>query len=209
MASSSSAMDRVAWSNLVQVATCDAQREAIYRLRYSVYVQEVGKPYPAADHAGGRLHDCIDAESLNLFAMREGEMVGAFRGTFDLAIFQHCDPWSRIVAQLYRQYPDRRKIALASRLVVAHQERGRTRTAVALMCALYYFAREDGVDLCVCHTSERHLRLCARMGWRPFGQPFFHADSASVQIPLVLDVLDAAYMGEVQSPLTAEALARL
>jgi hypothetical protein len=42
------------------LATTPEEKEAIYRFRYRVYVQELGKPMKHADHERKRLYEAID-----------------------------------------------------------------------------------------------------------------------------------------------------
>ena len=46
-----------------RVAESIAEREAVYRFRYSVYVEEMKKPLASADHAREVITDDLDAYS--------------------------------------------------------------------------------------------------------------------------------------------------
>jgi hypothetical protein len=62
-------------------AQSDEEREEIYRFRYSVYVEEMGRYKRIADHDGRRLVEPEDAHSV-LYGAREGsEVVGTSRLT--------------------------------------------------------------------------------------------------------------------------------
>ena len=64
----------------VGLAETDEQKEAVYRFRYSVYVEEMGRYQGSADHAGRRLVEPEDDESW-IFSARadDGEVVGTVR----------------------------------------------------------------------------------------------------------------------------------
>src|SRR6478752_4344218 len=63
-------------------ATTDDEREAIYRFRYSVYVNEMGRYTASADHARRRLVDPEDQRSWNFYASENGEIVASNRVTW-------------------------------------------------------------------------------------------------------------------------------
>ena len=60
----------------------DEQRERIFRFRYSIYVEEMGKPMPGANHEHRTLRDDLDERSTHLFAKRGDELIGAIRITW-------------------------------------------------------------------------------------------------------------------------------
>ena len=64
----------------VGLAETDEQREAVYRFRYTVYVEEMGRYQASADHAGRRLVEPEDEQSW-IFSARadDGEVVGTAR----------------------------------------------------------------------------------------------------------------------------------
>jgi CRP-like cAMP-binding protein len=64
----------------VGLVETDEQREAVYRFRYSVYVEEMGRYQGSADHAGRRLVEPDDDQSWIFYARADdGEVVGTVR----------------------------------------------------------------------------------------------------------------------------------
>ena len=64
----------------VGLADSDEQKEAVYRFRYSVYVEEMGRYQGSADHEGRRLVEPDDAQSWVFYARaHDGEVVGTAR----------------------------------------------------------------------------------------------------------------------------------
>ncbi|MBK8180458.1 MAG: hypothetical protein IPK67_16515 [Planctomycetes bacterium] len=56
------------------------EREAAARLRYEVYVAELGRPQPCADHTARTIHEPLDEEGILLGGFDEGDtLVGTFR----------------------------------------------------------------------------------------------------------------------------------
>src|SRR5437762_7034336 len=68
----------------VGVAQTDEEKEAVYRFRYTVYVEEMGRYQNTADHAGRRLVEPEDDESFILYIRDadDGTVVGTGRMTW-------------------------------------------------------------------------------------------------------------------------------
>ena len=66
----------------IKLATTPEEKEAVYRFRYTVYVEEMGRYQATADHVGRRLADPEDDHSWIFFAADDGEVVGSFRMTW-------------------------------------------------------------------------------------------------------------------------------
>src|SRR5215472_9032837 len=66
----------------VGLAETDDQKEAVYRFRYTVYVEEMGRYQGSADHDGRRLVEPEDVDSFIVYARDAGEVVGTARLTW-------------------------------------------------------------------------------------------------------------------------------
>lgn len=64
----------------IRIVTSDADREAVARLRYEVYVAELGRVQPCADHASRTIHEPLDDEGVVFGAFTpEGRLIGTMR----------------------------------------------------------------------------------------------------------------------------------
>jgi hypothetical protein len=66
----------------VHIADCEEEREAVFRFRYSVYVEELGRKLGNADHVRRRVHDDEDDRpytTLLYTADDEGSLTGTIR----------------------------------------------------------------------------------------------------------------------------------
>lgn len=196
-----SAHQREWWEAIVRPAASGRDIESVFALRYRVYVEEYGKPYPGADHERRLLSDEWDAHSTVLVAERDGRVAGTIRGTLGSApgfAEAHADVFGRL--EEVRAVGCHR-VAYSSRLVVDAAARGHSRLALALMVASYAWALGRDVRVCLCHTVAPLLPLMEKMGWQRRGEPFVHADSSTLQYPMVLVVSDQAHLHSVGSPL--------
>jgi hypothetical protein len=63
----------------VRIASTAEERRRVYRFRYDVYVEEMGRNPPMADHASKQLHHELDDTATNFAAYDENKMVGVIR----------------------------------------------------------------------------------------------------------------------------------
>ena len=63
----------------IHVANSDEECEAIYRLRYEIYVEELGKKPPGADHSRRMLREELDTDGVLFFAEANGLIVATCR----------------------------------------------------------------------------------------------------------------------------------
>ncbi len=179
---------------------------AVECLRYRVYVEEMQKPYPQADHACGRLTDPLDADSVVLAAFANGRVMATLRCSWATSAALD-DAYGRTLRMdLWDDVP-RHALAVCSRLVVAPGAR-KSRIAVSLMCAIYTMARERETAVCLCSTTAPLRQFFERFGFRPYAAPFFDEDSGRLQWPLALLLEDAAHLRAVSSPFLAGARTR-
>jgi len=192
-------------AHTIGVAHTDAEKRAIYELRYQVYIEEMGKPYRHADHERKQLSDQLDENATLLYSARDGRITGtvrinwgedrqalsAFSKTCGLADFE-CFP--------------ARTLSFCSRLMVRPQHRC-SALAAALSTAAYLGGRERGTQFNFVHCVPRLLRLFERMGFRRYKDPFYDPEMG-MQVPLVLVVEDIEHLRATRSPFLSKALER-
>jgi predicted GNAT family N-acyltransferase len=195
------------WRSTVRPISGRHELDLIANLRYRVYVQEMGKPYPGADHQNQRILDPLDRVSQILGAFDAEGLLGTVR----------CTPATHpAVHEVYGQTlslhkwadVEPRSLAVCSRFVVDRRARGRRFAGLALMCAMYYYGREHGVSVCLCSTVLPLSHFFQRFGFRPYDAPFLESDSARPQARLALLLEDVAHLRAVGSPFLTEATAR-
>jgi hypothetical protein len=171
-------------------AESEFDREALFRFRYSVYVEEMGRYRGVADHAARRLVEPEDAHSVLYGARQDGTIVGTARTTFG------SDGFSARQLEQYQLGPFLAEVpaplaAVAERLMVASRLRG---SAVNLK--LRELTHEDlpaaGVRLLFGHCEPHLLSLYLASGWRTYSERNVSSAEAGYLIPLVFVVGDLA-----------------
>src|SRR5215213_5818622 len=66
--------------DIIKIAEDDETKQRIYKFRYQIYIEEMGKPYRNADHQKKVLIDSLDENSTLLYAEQgSGEIIGTVR----------------------------------------------------------------------------------------------------------------------------------
>jgi GNAT superfamily N-acetyltransferase len=179
----------------VRLARSAADREAVYRLRYRVYVEELGFQQVYADHERKTVQDPLDATAIVLLAEVGGEVVGTVRTNIasdsDLGRY----------AALHRLHElrgvARSQITMTSKLIVDARYR-QGRIARQLVHAIFRIAVMHSVVVDFIDCEGRLLPLYERLGYRRTSeQPFEHPELGP-RYPLCLWT-DAAYLTRVGS----------
>ncbi len=139
----------------IGVASTDADRDAIYRLRYEVYVEELGIYAEQADRQGRRLCDDIDATARLIYARVGSDILGTIR------LHLRCD--APLPETFVRTYELERfvglvpleRIGVMTRFMVARGHRGSS-IPFQLIVETARQHLEAGLDLTFC-DCEPHL----------------------------------------------------
>jgi hypothetical protein len=182
-------------------AESEVDREKLFRFRYSVYVEEMGRYKGSADHAGRRLVEPEDAHSVLYGARLDGELVGTARTTFG------ADGFSGRQVEQYRLAPFLAEVpvklmAVGERLMVASHLRGSTVTS-----KLWELTNRDlvaaGVRLLFGNCEPHLLSLYLSSGGRTYAERNVNSPEAGYLIPLLFLLGDvgslAAEIGHVDA----------
>ncbi len=115
----------------VALANTAPELESCLALRYRVYVEEMGCPAPAADHARKLDRTAEDGEALHFCARSGGELIATlrvFHGArgFPKSFVDACKSHVRLrdLPRLLAQAPPLEEIAVISRLAIDPRHRG-------------------------------------------------------------------------------------
>jgi hypothetical protein len=189
--------------------------EAIYALRYAVYVEEMGRPQSYADHQRRRLAEPVDRDAIHLAAYRDpasggreggnglakpSDLLGALRihvvGRADVSFLSSIHP------DLLRSDGVRR--GAVTRLVTRPEARGGGRqqaAGLALAIAAYRIGLREALD--VVHIDCK-ADLAPFFEWLGFDveRAFHHADYGDIAV-MRLRLHDRARLARSSSPFTA------
>ena len=63
----------------LRFASTETDHESFFRIRYDIYVEEIGYKFPGVDHAGRRLAEPFKRPTRRLMGEEDGELVGTLQ----------------------------------------------------------------------------------------------------------------------------------
>jgi len=174
------------------------QMEDIYRLRYDIYIKELKKSLPWADHQGRRLVDPDDRDAIHFVATRGTRIIGCVRAHVGSAMPQNILDAMGLSGFVQA---DGGRCAYVSRLMLERTARGRG-AALKMMSTMAEFAATHGIDHVLFHCNAKLVHFYQRLGFQICGEPFGMAHSA-MQTPMAVVWGDAEYLASVGSPLAS------
>lgn len=184
----------------IAVAETQDEREAVYRFRYSIYVEEMGKYRSVADHKRRMFYEPEDDQSRISYAIQNGEVVATARGTWGGQA-----PLPQRMIEQYSLQPfldelPQSAISVGERGMVAPRLRG-TNLFLRLIGASLRFANEQRIQLCFGDCEPHLLNLYLGLGQRTYSRKNVNSAEAGYLIPIVFVPEDVAYLRRIKSPL--------
>lgn len=182
------------------IAETEEEKRAVYRLRYDVYVEEMGRYQTVADHAQRMLYEDCDAHSRISYASIDGEVVATARITWggDAPIPQRMiDQYG--LAPFLAELPAS-AIAVGERAMVRPHLRG-TDLLLKMMQNGMHFANDNRIQLVFGDCEPHLLNLYLGLGQRTYSKTNVNSAEAGYLVPIVLVVEDVAYLRRLNSPL--------
>lgn len=172
-------------------------RDAIFRLRYAIYVEEMGRTQRHADHALRTVVEPDDEQARLLLARdAAGRVVGAARVHLGPLV----PPTLATLYQMQRFAPFfPLQTSTTTKLMVDVRFR-RTPMALRLAQACYNMGLNAGMSFNFIDCNA-HLRpFFSQLGFRQVFPEFTHPEYGSVT-PMVLALRDVGYLRRIRSPL--------
>jgi hypothetical protein len=166
----------------VRVATTPEEREAVFRFRYRVYVEELGRYRAIADHRRRRLADAEDDHSWVVYALVDGDVVGTTRVTWGGDSFSERQVEQYQLAPFLAEIPAER-MAVGERTMISPHLRGADLFPVLTQpCEALTMAHDVRVVFGAC---EPHLLSLYAEYQRPYGTRNINSPEAGFLVPLI------------------------
>jgi predicted GNAT family N-acyltransferase len=184
-------------SGRCSIVETEAQMEKMFALRYRIYIQELKKNLPSADHEGKRLPDPFDAGAAHFVVNRMGgQLVGCVRLHLGTNIPMEMLEAMQIADFVVR---DNHRCGYVSKLMVERSLRGKGASVLMMMRMIEYGAAAGG-QYALFHCNPKLVRLYERFGFRRFGQSF-ELPYVGTQVSMINLFGDTEHFEKVGSPL--------
>jgi predicted GNAT family N-acyltransferase len=181
----------------IRIANTETEKQSIYTLRYEVYVEEMHRNQPYADHQRRMIKEPADRTAILMGAWEEDELVGTIRinKTFDTFIEY---PEIYDLEETEAMYDQR--LALITKLMIKKDRRG-GRICLNIFRETFKVLRAEGINGIVIDANDHLLGIYSRIGFRSLKEKLEHPLYGMVT-PMVMDLKDYNYFKEIDSPLT-------
>lgn len=186
----------------IRPITTAAELDTVARLRYQVYVNELGRRPIGSDDEQQRLEDEEDACSIVLAAFDQEQMVGTFRIT-PVSQIAKDSTWCKLYGNHHFPVEPGQQY-IFSRMIVTNNYRGKGLAADFFKTA-FDCIRQAGGELAFLHCPSHLVSLYEVMGFRRYTDGFVH-EEAGFRIPMVMITGDWAHFEAVKSPLLMQVM---
>ncbi|KIX12534.1 N-acyl amino acid synthase FeeM domain-containing protein [Dethiosulfatarculus sandiegensis] len=187
----------------VSLAHSRWEQEAIYGLRYKVYVEELAKKNPSnVDHERQWIKDPGDSEPGTVL-LYSGSMPN-LSGTLRLTTWQPGQIPEEVVERYSLElFPDYENLTIceAARLVVRSNFRGKLILPSLARACYETVCRKQNVHLAFLYCAPGLVRVYRRLGFRPYSGRLVSTKDG-IRVPLLMIPSDLRYFREVNSPLS-------
>ncbi len=183
----------------LRFAQGEADHESIYRIRYDIYVEEMGYRFPGIDDAGRRLVERLDRPTRLMMAEEDGILVGTLQFNWG----RECafSDEERHVYRLDDFVPavGRENMMIASRFMTRSNRRDSNLPA-RMLDSMFSFAWDNNVRLLFCDCRPHLINNYLRLGFRNYAKTY-NDPVAGMLAPLVFVLDDLAHLERIGSRL--------
>ena len=169
--------------------------EEVWRFRYKVYVEEMGRPQSYADHDERKIIDPMDAKAHHGVAFHNDVIAAVIRLNF--VRDGDVDPYYSFYEIDKLPPEEQEKVCICTRNMVADEHRN-TPLAFRMLKLMYLLALENGSTACYIDVNAPLIPMFEKIGCKPLFEKD-HPDYGLVTV-MRLDGLDLEHLTAVRSP---------
>ena len=179
----------------IRLAETEDELQALYRFRYKIYVEEMGRVQHDADHDKKIIKDELDSKGYNLIAYKAGQIVGAARLNLNESISDFYKDFYKIADQ---KGAHKFNTSIVTRLMVAKEVR-KSPLAFRIFIACYETALWKGNRFNFIDCNDHLIDFFKSFGYEHYIKKINHKEYGLVN-PLMLDLHDESHFRALKSP---------
>ncbi len=180
---------------VVRIAETPTDREAIFRFRYRVFVEELGRQSGSADHGARLMYDELDKHAVLLYARDEAGQIVATART-NIMRPEEVPEHLKIVFSIHRFSSFQDCVVSFSSWGMIAREWRQTPLMQHMIIQLYHVLKQREVHFDFCHCRPAMVHAYESFGARRYADNFVDPD-AGYQVPLVTVLNDVGYFKRV------------
>lgn len=196
-------MPRPAEQIHIRMAVSEKEKQLVYRLRYQIYVEEMGKKLATVNHRHRLLYDDMDDWGLLFYAMAGREIVGTLRLHIGRAHDFAPELVEAMAMDKFASFRPRSgsppPLSFGSKGMIAPHYRN-SQVLNMLVTANYETCRQQGVLFNLIGCAPAIVAMHEHIGARRYKSNFFVPDYGYM-VPLVILLDDVHHLQQVRSPL--------
>jgi predicted GNAT family N-acyltransferase len=181
----------------IRLAETAEEREQVFRLRYKVYIEEMGKTSHYADDKHKTIIEPLDSSAKIFAAFSNGQVVGTARTnlsrTSNLDFYTQPYKMDEIVGDAHPEYT-----SVGGKLIVQKEFRGQ-QIAIKLIKSLYQYLLQEGIKFDFSECDAELVSYYNKLGYQSVGT-LYHPEYGEGSV-IMLDVFNWEYLERVNSPL--------
>jgi hypothetical protein len=181
----------------IRLAESDEERLAVYRLRYSIYVEEMGLDESYADHQRKLITDSLDGPKAMILAAWDGDrVVGTTRSNLirDGGIGNYLEYY-----RLSKLPPETLAESSVSTRIMVHRDFRRTPLTARLACEGFRWLLSHGIHADFCDCDPKVVKFFTGLGYKVEFDDFDHPEFGLGSV-MRLPVQDLDHLVKVRSP---------
>ncbi|HEY9812940.1 MAG TPA: GNAT family N-acetyltransferase [Candidatus Sericytochromatia bacterium] len=180
----------------IRLAKTPKEKEQVFKLRYQIYVEELGYTQHYVDHKHKILEEPLD-KSANIFAAyQNGQIIGTVRSNYaknsNLEYYPQLYKMRDFIGDAHPRYT-----SISTKLMVKKELRGST-LALRLMRANYQQLLVDGVKFDFIDCEPHMIPFFQKLGYQPI-EMINHPEYGS-GLAMMLNVFNFKHLEQVKSP---------
>jgi hypothetical protein len=180
----------------IRLAQTPEEKEEVFKLRYQIYVEELGYSQHYADKQHYKIEEPLDKSGNIFVAFHKGNLVGTARSNYainsDLGYYAELYQISEIAGDVHPW-----GTSIGTKFMIQRHLRG-SRIALSIMQSYYYQLLQDKIKFDFIDCEPHMIPFFQRLGYQPIDM-INHPEYGS-GLALMLDVFNLEHLQRVKSP---------